>query len=70
MFPGVSDKDWNDWTWQVRNRIETVDQLKKYLKLTEEEEAGIRESLKTLRMALTPHYLSRIDPDDPNDPVR
>ncbi|MGM9864146.1 MAG: lysine 2,3-aminomutase [Lepagella sp.] len=70
MFPGVSDKDWNDWTWQVRNRIETVDQLKKYLKLTEEEEAGIRESLKTLRMAITPYYLSLIDPDDPNDPVR
>ena len=42
LFPNVSDKDWNDWTWQVRNRIETVDQLKKYLKLTEEEEAGIR----------------------------
>ena len=70
LFPNVSDKDWNDWTWQVRNRIETVDQLKKYLKLTEEEEAGIRESLKTLRMAITPYYLSLIDPDDPNDPVR
>ncbi len=61
LFPNVSDKDWNDWTWQVRNRIETVDQLKKYLKLTEEEEAGIRESLKTLRMAITPYYLSLID---------
>ena len=61
LFPNVSDKDWNDWT---------VDQLKKYLKLTEEEEAGIRESLKTLRMAITPYYLSLIDPDDPNDPVR
>lgn len=70
LFPNVSDKDWNDWTWQVRNRIETVDQLKKYLKLTEEEEAGIRESLKTLRMAITPYYLSLMDPDDPNDPVR
>lgn len=70
LFPNVSDKDWNDWTWQVRNRIETVDQLKKYLKLTEEEEAGIRESLKTLRMAITPYYLSLIDPDDPHDPIR
>lgn len=70
MFPNVSDKDWNDWTWQVRNRIETVDELKKYLRLTEEEEAGIRESLKTLRMAITPYYLSLIDPEDPNDPVR
>lgn len=70
LFPQVSDQDWNDWKWQVRNRIETVDQLKKYLNLTEEEEAGIRESLKTLRMAITPYYLSLIDPNDPNDPVR
>lgn len=70
LFPNVSDQDWNDWTWQVQNRIETVDQLKKYLKLTEEEEAGIRESLKTLRMAITPYYLSLINPDDPHDPIR
>lgn len=70
LFPNVSDQDWNDWTWQVQNRIETVDQLKKYLKLTEEDEAGIRESLKTLRMAITPYYLSLINPDDPHDPIR
>ena len=70
FFPDVSDKDWNDWRWQVRNRIETLDELKKHIKLTEEEEAGIKESLKTLRMAITPYYLSLINPDDPNDPIR
>lgn len=70
FFPEVSDADWNDWKWQVRNRIETLDQLKKYIKLTPEEEDGVRESLKTLRMAITPYYLSLIDPEDPNDPVR
>ncbi|WP_282918161.1 lysine 2,3-aminomutase [Porphyromonas macacae] len=69
-FPNVSDEDWNNWQWQVRNRIETLDELKKYVKLTPEEEKGVRESLKTLRMAITPYYLSLIDPDDPNDPVR
>lgn len=66
----MADEQWNDWKWQVKNRIETLDQLKKYVKLTEEEENGVRESLKTLRMAITPYYLSLIDPDDPNDPVR
>lgn len=69
-FPNVSDEDWNDWHWQVRNRIETLDELKKYVKLTPEEEDGVRESLKTLRMAITPYYLSLINPDDPHDPVR
>ena len=69
-FPDVSDEDWNDWHWQVRNRIETLEQLKALVKLTPEEEEGVRESLKTIRMAITPYYLSLINPDDPHDPVR
>ncbi len=70
FFPNVTDEEWNDWKWQVRNRIETVDQLKKHIDLTEEEEEGIRQCLKTLRMAITPYYLSLIDPEKPNDPIR
>jgi lysine 2,3-aminomutase len=70
MFPEVSDEQWNDWKWQVKNRIETLDQLKQYISLTKEEEEGVKESLKTLRMAITPYYLSLIDPDNPNCPVR
>lgn len=70
FFPNVSDEDWNNWQWQVRNRIETLEDLKKHIQLTPEEEEGVRESLKTIRMAITPYYLSLIDPDDPHDPVR
>ena len=70
LFPKVTDAQWNDWKWQVKNRIETLDQLKKYVKLTKEEEEGVKKTLSTLRMAITPYYLSLIDPDDPNDPVR
>lgn len=70
MFPNVSDKDWNDWRWQVRNRIETLEELKKYVNLTPEEEEGVAKSLKTLRMAITPYYLSLIDLNTPYDPVR
>ena len=28
-FPNVSDADWNNWKWQVANRIETVEEQKK-----------------------------------------
>lgn len=66
----LTDQQWNDWHWQVKNRIETVDELKKYIKLTAEEEEGIRESLKTLRMAITPYYLTLIDPENPHCPIR
>lgn len=69
-FPDVTDEQWNDWHWQVLNRIETLDQLKKYVTLTAEEEEGVKESLKVLRMAITPYYLSLIDPENPNCPIR
>ena len=69
-FPEVSDAEWNDWKWQVRNRVETLEDLKKYLTLTKEEEEGVSESLKTLRMAITPYYLTLIDPENPHCPIR
>jgi len=70
LFPDVTDEQWNDWKWQVRNRIETLEDLKKYISLTAEEEEGVKKTLSTLRMAITPYYLSLINPDDPHDPVR
>ncbi len=70
IFKDVSNELWNDWNWQVKNRITTVEELKKYIPLTESEEQGVHECLKTLRMSITPYYLSLIDPSNPNDPIR
>lgn len=70
LFPKVSMEDWNDWHWQVRNRIQTVDELKKYLDVSKCEEEGVTKCLKKLRMAVTPYYLSLIDANNANDPVR
>ena len=70
VFDHIPREQFNDWKWQVANRIETLEDLKKYIQLTPEEEAGVKECLKTLRMAITPYYLSLINLDDPNDPVR
>ncbi|MEN6619827.1 MAG: lysine 2,3-aminomutase [Rikenellaceae bacterium] len=70
LFPEATDEQWNDWKWQVKNRIETLEQLKKCITLTPEEEDGVKKSLATLRMAITPYYISLIDPDNPNCPIR
>ena len=70
LFADVSEEDWNDWHWQARNRLETLDELKMHIKLTAEEEEGISRCLQSLRMAITPYYLSLIDLDDPFDPIR
>jgi lysine 2,3-aminomutase len=70
LFKDVPQDKWNDWHWQVQNRVETLEELKKFLELTPEEEDGVRKCLGTLRMAITPYYLSLIDPSDPHDPIR
>ena len=70
LFADVPENLWNDWHWQVANRAETVEDLKKYMTLTPDEEAGIAKTLGKLRMAVTPYYLSLIDLDDPFDPIR
>ncbi|MDF2880755.1 MAG: lysine 2,3-aminomutase [Clostridiaceae bacterium] len=70
LFKHVPKEQWNDWHWQIKNRIETIDELKKYINLTEEEEKGARQCVESLRMAITPYYLSLIDPRNPDDPIR
>lgn len=70
IWKDVTEEEWNDWHWQVRNRITTLDQLKKVAELTPEEEEGVKEALKTLRMGITPYYACLMDPKDPKDPVR
>ena len=70
LYPNVTDEQWNDWKWQVKHRIETLEELKRYINLTKEEEEGVAKSLQTLRMAITPYYMTLIDPEDRNCPVR
>ena len=70
LFPDVTDEQWGDWKWQVRNRVETLEELEALADLTETERDGVKTALETLRMAITPYYLSLIDFSDKNDPVR
>ncbi|MBQ7769202.1 MAG: lysine 2,3-aminomutase [Oscillospiraceae bacterium] len=70
LFADIPAQQWNDWTWQAKNRITTLQDLKKYITLTPEEEHGIEKCLATFRMAVTPYYLSLMDLNDPEDPIR
>jgi lysine 2,3-aminomutase len=70
VWKDVTDEQWNDWKWQVRNRITTLEELKAVAVLTEEEEAGVKKSLEILRMGITPYYAALMDERDPNCPVR
>ncbi|HTR42115.1 MAG TPA: KamA family radical SAM protein [Pseudomonadales bacterium] len=67
----VSDQDWNDWRWQLKHRITTVEQLQKFLPtLTPEEFAGAKLANHKLALAITPYFFNLIDPADENCPIR
>lgn len=61
---------WNDWKWQLANRITSVEKLSEVICLSEREKSDIEKCLELFRMAVTPYYASLINPDDPDDPVR
>jgi len=57
-FPGTSDRQWNDWQWQIANRIHTTAQLEKILPLAPTEKRALSELQTKLPLAITPYYLS------------
>lgn len=67
----VSDADWNDAKWQLRNRITTLEQLQRLMpSLTPEEYAGTQLANTKLALAITPYFFNLIDPTDENCPIR
>ena len=70
FFKGVTEKEWYDWQWQIRNRITRLEDLARIISLTEEEKEGIKKVLGIYRMAITPYYASLMDEEDPLCPIR
>ncbi|MCM8757645.1 MAG: lysine 2,3-aminomutase [Candidatus Omnitrophica bacterium] len=70
IFKEVNPLDWEDWHWQMKNRIFTKEVLSKFIRLSPEEEKGIEKASGRLKMAITPYWASLIDPDDPRCPLR
>ena len=69
-YPDTSDAQWDNWHFQLSHRITTVEDLSRFLTLTEEEQAAFASPDSLLSFAITPHYLSLIDPTDPSDALR
>jgi len=68
FYPLVSDKEWNDWQWQVSHRIRTYEKLSRILILSPDE--TLVNSGTQLPLSITPYYLSLISADDPDQPLR
>ena len=69
IWSHVSQEDWGNWRWQLRHRLNTLDDLRQVINLTPEEVQGLS-AHERFRVDITPYFASLIDPDDPNCPVR
>lgn len=69
FYPDIIDSQWNDWRWQIANRIRTYEELSSIIELTESEKNAL-ESHTQLPMSITPYYASLIDRTNPHDPIR
>ncbi|NPB06684.1 MAG: KamA family radical SAM protein [Aquificae bacterium] len=70
LFKEVPEHLWRSYRWQVENAVTTKEELKKYLRLTPEEEKAFPTVTRLYPFAVTPYYLSLINPEDPEDPLR
>jgi len=69
-FRDVTEDQWNDWQWQVRNRLTTVEDFDAVLHLDDQQRADLAACMGKFRVSVTPYYASLMDPDDPHCPVR
>ena len=70
LFKEVNPLDWEDWHWQLKHRIRNKEDLSQVIKLTPEEEKGVKKASGRLSLAITPYWASLIDPENPDCPLR
>ena len=69
-YPNISREQWNDWRWQLQNRIKSADELSLMFRLSDEEKAAFANSDEMFPLSITPYYASLLDRDDANHPLR
>ncbi len=69
IYANIPDKKWNDWRWQLSHRLNTAEEFEKVIPLTESERKALSSS-GLFRVDITPYFISLINPDDPEDPIR
>ena len=70
FWPDAAPSEWNDWRWQLRHRVSTLQAAETLLRLTPAEREGLRLAARKLAFAVTPHFFNLIEPDNPACPIR
>ncbi len=65
----VPFSQWNDWKWQLRHRLNSVEEFAQVLNLTTSERIALARPGR-FRVDVTPYFASLMDRDDPTCPIR
>ena len=69
VWASVPDEKWNDWRWQLSNRLNSVEELEQVIHLTASEKKALN-TQGLFRVDISPYFASLMDPDDLHDPIR
>jgi lysine 2,3-aminomutase len=70
FFPDATDRQWNDWRWQSQHRIRKLEQFEQIVTLSDDEREALIQGGTMLPVGITPYYMSLLDADDANQPLR
>ncbi len=67
---GATEKEWNNWKWQLENRINDPATLGNILDLDSNHQQDIQEVERVFAWAASPYYCTLMDEEDPLCPIR
>jgi len=70
LWKNVSERDWTDYKWQLKNVIKDIPTLEKVAVLSAQEKSDLKSCLNKFTMAITPYYAALMDKKDKACPVR
>ena len=70
LFPQATKAEWNNWRWQLQNRITKISELEGIIRLSQEEREAGNGYNGSLPMAITPYYATLLDKSNTSQPIR
>jgi lysine 2,3-aminomutase len=70
FFPHVDPAQWNDWRWQARSRIRSLEELSRIFELSDDERDAVARHQGSLPLGITPYYASLMSREDAMEPLR
>jgi len=63
-------QQYKTWQEQIKHSITSIEELSKYLPITPKEKEELKKVTNKSPLRVTPYFLSLINPDDKEDPLR